>query len=100
MFAAVVDVITQPPGNRCDLRVPRIDGFVRVAIVARPRQYLLDVGGNIYDGFKRLFGSDRRVRTVDAHELDQSEDQCDRNKDDLYELHAKKYNTVSAEIAE
>ena len=100
MFAAVIDVIAQPPANRSYLRVPRIYRLVRVAIIARPRHYLLYIGGNANDRFDCFRGVDRRIRPVDPNELYEHENHDNTDNHDLHNAHttAEFYTLAIAKV--
>jgi hypothetical protein len=83
-------MVSQPPGNRGNLRVPWINGLVRMAIIARARQYLLNIRRNIYRRLHRVFGHHRRIRFIDPHKLDQGEYDGKRHEHDLNNTHRTK----------
>lgn len=73
MATPVLDVRTQPPPVRLDIRIPGIARVIRVAIIASFAQYDLDVGRHRNYGIDGLAFFDLGVRLVDLKQLDQSQ---------------------------
>lgn len=89
-----VDVVSEKPTRRLNVCVPRIDRFVRVAIVAGTPQNQRDIRRNRKGGFERIALDDRRICSFYLKEL--YYDECSRKhkKKDLYRIFHPGYRTM------
>lgn len=86
-FATTVfDMIRKEPVERRDSRVPGIDSVVRMAVVARSSDYLLNIRWHLCTSDKRFFGNYRRIREVRTYELADDKRYCQDDDGDLQNL--------------